>query len=536
MSFTTAMILLGSLGMFLLGIAHLTDGLKGMAGNALRRVLQRFVRGRWSALLSGAWFTAVIQSSSAATLTVIGFVSAGLVTFPQAVSVVMGANLGTTVTSWLVAVFGFKINIQNIALPMVGIGALLYVLAKGRMKSSGLALAGFGLIFVGIDFAQQGMAGVEHARVLERLADEGLIARLVMVGLGIVMTIILQSSSAATATTLVALNGGTITLEQACALVIGQNIGTTFRSALAAIGAGLAVRRTAIAHIGFNILTAILCLLIFPLMLWLSLTIGGWMEDETQVLTLAVFHTLFNVIGVSLFFPWVGQFASLIVRMTGSRVVTAIDRIDQATASSSSSLAIDLAAKAMRETAADQLRSLRSCLRDGSKRSFDGSVLIRLRDYLENLHIDPADNDRELRRRIALWHSLDHLDRFAHSLKKRSPAFPPTGRGEAQLCDEALVETIGWLEDGESFGLHGPSLGEFSRKMAQQRKTQRAKILEKTAAGDISPDEAMSQLGRWFWWDGQLYQIWRAIHWLIEESREGEIPETSNPELRDDGY
>jgi len=152
MNASSTVTLLGGLGLFLLGIHHLTEGLKGLAGDSLRRALQRLVSGRFSAVFSGALFTAVIQSSTAAILTVIGFVSAGLVTFTQAVGMIIGATLGTTSTIWLVAIFSLRFRISAAALPMLGIGAFLWLIARGKTRSFGALLAGFGLIFTGIDF------------------------------------------------------------------------------------------------------------------------------------------------------------------------------------------------------------------------------------------------------------------------------------------------------------------------------------------------------------------------------------------------
>lgn len=152
--------LLGGIGLFLLGMILMTDGLKTAAGDALRRVLLRFTGGPFRAMLSGATITALVQSSSATTLTTIGFVSAGILTFQQAVGVIFGANLGTTSTGWLVSLLGFKVSIASYALPMVGVGALLNLLGRGRLRAAGLALAGFGLIFVGIDQLQSAMAVV----------------------------------------------------------------------------------------------------------------------------------------------------------------------------------------------------------------------------------------------------------------------------------------------------------------------------------------------------------------------------------------
>jgi len=160
MNTASTVTVVGGLGLFLLGIHHLTEGLKGLAGDSLRRALQAMVGGRLSAIISGALFTVVLQSSTATTLTVIGFVSAGLVTFSQAVGVIIGATFGTTSTPWLVAIFGFRLRISAFALPMVGIGAFLWLIANGKTRSAGAILAGFGLLFVGIGYLQTGMEGI----------------------------------------------------------------------------------------------------------------------------------------------------------------------------------------------------------------------------------------------------------------------------------------------------------------------------------------------------------------------------------------
>jgi len=165
MNASAAITILGGLGLFLLGIHHLTEGLKGLAGDSLRRALQTLVAGRLSAIVSGALFTVAIQSSTATTLTVIGFVSTGLVTFPQAVGVIVGATFGTTSTPWLVAIFGFRVSISAGALPMLGIGAFLWLIAKGRMRALGAILAGFGLLFIGIEFPGTSMQLAETASV-----------------------------------------------------------------------------------------------------------------------------------------------------------------------------------------------------------------------------------------------------------------------------------------------------------------------------------------------------------------------------------
>ncbi|MFP5380591.1 MAG: Na/Pi symporter, partial [Vicinamibacteria bacterium] len=180
---------------------------------------------------AGAGITALVQSSSATTLATIGFVSAGLLSLPNAIGVVIGANIGTTATGWLVSLLGLKLSIGKIAMPLIGVGALLRLLARERLAQAGLALAGFGVIFVGIDALQAGMAALAGRVDPAQFPVAGLAGRLLLVLLGVLMTVIMQSSSAAVATTLTALSGGAITLDQAAALVIGQNVGTTVTAA-----------------------------------------------------------------------------------------------------------------------------------------------------------------------------------------------------------------------------------------------------------------------------------------------------------------
>src|SRR5262245_53367497 len=196
MTASAAVTLLGGIGLFLLGIHHLTEGLTGLAGDSLRRALQSLAAAPLRAVTSGAAFTALIQSSTAAILTVVGFASAGLTPFPQSTGVTMGATLVTTSTPWILAIFGFRLRIALIALPLVGVGALLWMVAKGRLRSTGATIAGFGLLFVAIDFMQTGMEGVDLH--FEGFTGPGALVSLG--GVGAAVTIGTQSSTARAAT------------------------------------------------------------------------------------------------------------------------------------------------------------------------------------------------------------------------------------------------------------------------------------------------------------------------------------------------
>ncbi len=192
---------LGGIGLFLLGMVLLTDGIKTLAGTALREILKRFIRGPVSGMITGTGLTAILQSSSATMLTTIGFVSAGLITFPQAIGVIFGANLGTTSTGWIVSILGFKLSIGAAALPMIFAGALMRLLLRGRGASLGTAAAGFGLLFLGIAMMQDGMGGLSERIDVTGFTGEGIPGVLLLVGVGIIMTMVMQSSSAAMAPT-----------------------------------------------------------------------------------------------------------------------------------------------------------------------------------------------------------------------------------------------------------------------------------------------------------------------------------------------
>src|SRR6516165_6334941 len=324
MNASSAITLVGGLGLFLLGVHHLTDGLKSLAGDSLRRALQTLVAGRLSAVISGVLFTVASQSSTATTLTVIGFVSAGLVTFSQAVGVIIGATFGTTSTPWLVAIFGFRVSISAGALPMLGIGAFLWLIAKGRTRSLGAILAGFGLLFIGIEYLQTGMEGISWN--LDAVGGSGFGWQWILAGIGILMSIVMQSSSAAAATTLVALHAGSLTFDQACGMIVGQSVGTAATSALVAIGAGLAVRRAALAHIVYNVTVGILGILLLGPITAAADWVGSRLDDPQGVLALAAFSTVFKLAGIVALYPWLDSFARFIVQISGEGSTSAVGR------------------------------------------------------------------------------------------------------------------------------------------------------------------------------------------------------------------
>ena len=297
--------LIGGLGLFLLAVSMVTDGLKLAAGYTLRDILGKWTRTPLRGILTGISITAIVQSSSAITVATIGFVNAGLMSIYQALGVVYGANIGTTMTAWLVAIVGFEINVDSFALPMIGIGMLLRLTGgDSRRAPLGLALAGFGLFFIGIDVLKDAFAGLSSAIDLQQFTLDGIAGVLLYTGIGFLLTVLTQSSSAAIAITLTAASGGILGLYAAAAMVIGANVGTTSTAAIAVISATPNAKRVAAAHIIFNVVTGIAALLLLPVLFWSLRTTGEVFGlADIPAVTLALFHTLFNILGVLLMWP-----------------------------------------------------------------------------------------------------------------------------------------------------------------------------------------------------------------------------------------
>ncbi|APD87345.1 MFS transporter [Alteromonas sp. Mex14] len=297
--------IIGGLGLFLLAIGMMTDGLKLAAGNSLRTLLAKWSSTPFRGVVSGAAMTALVQSSSAVTVASLGFVNAGLLSMRHALGIVYGANIGTTMTGWLVAMVGFKLNIQAVALPMIGVGMILKLLKpNSRLASFGIAIAGFGLFFVGIDSLKTAFEGIVSTFDLSQFKAEGVEGFLMYLVIGFVMTVLTQSSSASIALTITAATSGMVGIYAAGAMVIGANIGTTSTAMFASIGATSSAKRVAAAQVVFNVATAVVAALILPLLFGLIHWITEVAEiDANPGITLAIFHTLFNLLGVALIFP-----------------------------------------------------------------------------------------------------------------------------------------------------------------------------------------------------------------------------------------
>lgn len=312
---------IGGLGLFLLAVSMITDGLKLAAGDALRDILSRSTSTPLRGVASGILVTGVVQSSSAVTVATIGFVNAGLLNLHQSLGIIYGANIGTTMTGWLVAAVGFNLDVDSFALPMIGIGMLARLTGERRtLGAVGEALAGFGLFFVGVDVLQQAFQSFAADVDVGAFAPQSGPGLLLYVGLGFLMTVATQSSSAAIAITLTAASGGVLSFDAAAATVIGANVGTTSTAALAVIGATANARRVAAAHVVFNLLTGLVALCILPLMIWAVRSSGPALGlADTPAVSLALFHTGFNLLGLLLMWPLSERLAGFLASRFRSR-------------------------------------------------------------------------------------------------------------------------------------------------------------------------------------------------------------------------
>lgn len=293
----------------LFGMIMLEEGFKVFTKGLLQKILKKVTDKLYKSITSGALVTAFLQSSSLVSVITISFISAGLISLSGGLGLIFGANIGTTATAWLVAVFGLKIKISALAMPMLIFGLIFSFKKNSSLKGIGNVLAGLGFFFLGIHYMKEGFDVFKDHLDLTQFAVSGFFGAVIYTGLGIVITTVLQSSSATLALILTALGAGQIEYENALALAIGANIGTTITAVLGSLSSNSAGKRLAIAHLIFNFSTGIIALVfIFPLAHSVNFLSDLFhIESTNYTLKLAVFHTIFNVLGVFLMIPFISK-------------------------------------------------------------------------------------------------------------------------------------------------------------------------------------------------------------------------------------
>jgi len=323
--------LIGALGVFLFGMKVMSDALLKLAGNKMRSILATMTSNRFLGILTGFFITSVIQSSSATTLMVVSFSNAGLLTLTESISVIMGANIGTTITAWLITILGFKVSMSAIALPLVGFGFAFTFAKKEQTKNIGGFIIGFALLFIGLQFLKEAMPDIKSnpgiLEFLSRYTDLGYLSILLFLLIGTVLTVVIQSSSATMALTLIMTAEGWIPFEMAAAMVLGENIGTTITANLAAIVANYQAKRTARAHLIFNVIGVIWMLVLFypflKLISWMSVKFGSESPYVTAAaipVAISLFHTTFNIINTFLLVWFVNPIAKFVERIVPEKI------------------------------------------------------------------------------------------------------------------------------------------------------------------------------------------------------------------------
>ena len=322
--------LLGALGMFLYGygMTLMSEGLQKVAGSRLRSILSAMTANSFTRILTGTLITAIIQSSSATTVMIVSFVNAGLLSLTQAVGVIMGANIGTTVTSWLISLLGFTADISTLSIPLIGIGFAFMMFKSQKRKNIGEMIIGFAMLFLGLSFLKDSVPDLstnpEAIAFIQRWTDWGFFSVLIFVLVGTVMTIVLQSSSATVALTLVMASQGWIPFEMAAAMVLGENIGTTITANIAASVGNISAKRAALAHTVFNVFGVIWVLALYKPFLWLvsKIVVGLGGEDPfvssaSLLYAISTVHTLFNLLNTCIlvwFTPQIVKFVTWVLK------------------------------------------------------------------------------------------------------------------------------------------------------------------------------------------------------------------------------
>lgn len=553
---------LGGVGLFLLGMSVMTVGLKALAGSRLRTTLSKAAATPLSGAFWGAFVTLVVQSSSATTMTTIGLVSAGLLTFSQGLGLVFGANVGTTGTGWLIALIGVRVSLTAAALPMIFVGALIMLLGRGRLSAAGGALAGFALVLYGLTTLQQGMGALAerlHPADLPTVYGPGaswwssLFGVVALIVIGLAMTAVMQSSTAAIAVTLSAYFAGAVGLEQGCALIIGQNIGTATSSAMAAIGASRNAKRLALAYILFKLIAAFIALVLFPVTIPLFVRASKTIDGVTL---LAAYHTAYNVVGVAVMLPLIDRFTRFVERVLPERGSPLTRCLDPA------ALLTPIAAEeAVRRTVARSLGPMCGAIGEALTASNHGTsvpggklaisataasdALCQARKFISEAS-GPPESDDEQERLTSTLHALDHASRLAEVAGEKDDFGPLPGGPEdmraTELCAEAMRNTVliaravgalpdaadqaplveAFVEEKEVTAAGAPTdqalthLEHCAKALDELQRAHRTATLSSVGGGAASADEAIARVDTVRHLESLARHAWRSAAHLVD--------------------
>lgn len=512
----------GGLGLFLLGMFIMTENLKKLAGDRIRAALFRFTKTPLTGAVTGAVSTAVIQSSSATTVAAVGFVGAGLMTFSNALGIVFGANIGSTVTGWMVVLLGFKLSIDMLAFPLILLGVLMRLFVRGKWAYAGFAIAGFGLIFVGIATMQESMVGMRDMIDFSQLPANDLFGRLQLLFLGLGFTIVTQSSSAGVALTLTAVFTQLIQFEQAAALVIGMDVGTTVTSFIATIGGNVGAKRTGYSHVIYNLMTAVLALFLLSPYIQVLQWVSSTLLYENPEIALVGFHTLFNTLGVVLILPFTQLFSQLIKQLIPEKVSEYTHRLEPQLLSTS-----ELALRSVQDTLLelskallDELHVLMSTQDPGLFLSNLPQLqkdLDRTQIYLDRIHLTYAEGHL-WRRLVCMIHTIDHLQRLHERCEEESDRaeaskqFSSLSRFSKRLeHDIALLQKYISKTQWNHSVKCARQLYHFIRQDAE---TYRHKIVQQMGKGELSAEQCRDSLEAIRWMERVSKHLYRINYYL----------------------
>jgi len=502
----------GGIGLFLLGMIVMTEGLRALAGGTMRSALMRFTKSPVTGALTGAASTAILQSSSLTTVAAVGFVSAELITFPDALGIIFGANIGTTFKGWIIALLGFKFSLSNVFLPLVFVGAVLRLFTKGRLSTIGYTIAGFGLIFVGITYMQSSMSEMHSFISFENLPADSLTSRLFLVLIGVVFTTITQSSSAGVVAALTALYAGLINFNQAAALVIGMDIGTTMTAALATVGGSVGAKRTGFSHVIYNLLTATGALILLTpyTRIWDYFSPGALVENAE--IALVGFHTFFNTIGVIAILPFTNHFARFMQRLIPEKPSLYVAKLDEALLEEPN-LALNAVQSTIKNESIALFRHVNAIM--GDTKTGKRVDLYELQSALNGTHLFvdhitiKTAEDANWERFVNIIHTLDHLQRL-HERCEEDEDRAVTARDTPELAEECTVltntikEIIQDIEDNNWH--HAYDIANKAGEIIHSKvRPYRAQVMSKVATGELDVNQGTSNL--------------EAIRWLRRVSR-----------------
>ncbi|MBW2630066.1 MAG: Na/Pi cotransporter family protein, partial [Deltaproteobacteria bacterium] len=468
--------------------------------------------------------------SGATTVATVGVVGAGLLTVPQALGIVLGANVGTTITGWLVALLGFKLELGTAALPIVLVGVLIRLLTGGRASSAGFAMAGFGLIFVGISLLQEGMGGFVGIITPDSFPGDTWSGRLLLVVLGIAFTLVTQSSSAGVAMALTAVNASAMTVQQAAAAVIGMDIGTTVTAVLATVGGSVHAKRTGYAHAMYNVFMGIGAFFILvPVMRALELFAPRLLASEPE-LVLVGFHTFFNLLGVSIALPFAAKFGGLLTRLVPLKLVPFARSLDRSLLDAPAA-ALDALGSTLADLTATTFEMVLQLLSVTRARGVEAHVaqvrqaLAETRDYVQNIRSSP-DEGWTYNRHLSAMHVIDHLDRLADRCAEAERWATVKEDPQLDMITRELAPAVNGVRKAIVHGertVDEEGLEATWQSLQREGRAYRERVLDRVAAGDFDAVEGIERLDAVRGARRVAYHAWR-IAYHLNRCRTHDVP------------